>query len=40
MSLTGHTQAQTLLRHYTATVASRQREAVEGLFTGVVAEDA
>ena len=33
MALTGHTQAQTLLKHYAHTVPGKQREALQGLFT-------
>ncbi len=39
MSLTGHVTPAVLLKHYSQPVRERQREAVEGLFTGVVAED-
>ena len=33
MALTGHTQAQTLLKHYAHAVPGKQREALQGLFT-------
>ena len=39
MSITGHTTPGVLLKHYTQVVRERQREAVEGLFEGVAAED-
>ena len=39
MSVTGHVTPAVLLKHYSQPVRERQREAVEGLFEGVVAED-
>ncbi len=39
MSITGHTTPAVLLKHYSQPVREKQRDAVEGLFEGVVAED-